>query len=154
MMYALVSVVERSILFSGLSAEKKNVEELMRNELLTHIKENQGEYTEDEVYFGFDNGEIGLYYDSAYSNLDDDKNCDWYVIEFNPLDALLFTDLEKIWLRELLDTERGQQLGLAKLEHIAALGSLTNEESTMHEINADNHRAYARKLDVLVTKVV
>ena len=154
MMYALVSVVERNILFSGLSADKTDVMELMRDELLKHIKENQGEYTEDEVYFGLDNGEIGLTYDSAYSNLDDDKNCDWYVIEFNPLDALLFTDLEKIWLRELLDTERGQHLGLAKLEHIAALGSLTNEESTMHEINADNHRAYARKLDVLVTKVV
>lgn len=154
MMYALVSVVERSILFSGLSAEKKNVMELMRNELLKHIKENRGGYTEDEVYFGFGNGEIGLTYDSAYSNLDDDKSWDWYVIEFNPLDALRFTDLEKIWLRELLDTERGQQLGLARLEHITALGSLTNEESTMHEINANNHRAYAFKLDALITKVV
>lgn len=154
MMYALVSVVERNILFSGLSVDKKDVMELMRKELLKHIEENQGDYTENEVYFGLDNGKIGLTYDSAYSNLDDDKNCDWHVIEFNPLDALHFTDLEKIWLRELLNAERGQQLGLARLEHITALGSLTNEEATMHMINADNHRAYAFKLDTLITKVV
>lgn len=68
--------------------------------------------------------------------------------------ALQFTDIEKIWMKELLEVEKGQQLGFAKLEHTAALGSLTNEESTMHETNSDNHRAYAHKLDVLITKVV
>ena len=154
MMYALVSVVERNILFSGLSVNKKDVLELMRKELLKHIEEKHGEYTEDEVYFGLDNGEIGLTYDNAYSNLDDDENWDWFIIEFNPFDALQFTNLEKIWFRELLDTERGQQLGLAKLEHIAALGSLTDADSICHEFNSDNHRAYAHKLDTLVTRVV
>ena len=154
MMYALVSVVERNILFSGVSVNKKDVLELMRNELLKHIEEKHGEYTEDEVYFGLDNGEIGLTYDNAYSNLDDDENWDWFIVEFNPFDALNFTNLEKMWFRELLDTERGQQFGMAKLEHIAALGSLTDEDSASHELNSDKHRVYAYKLDTLVTKVV
>ena len=154
MMYALVSVVEREVLLSCISHEKKNVLESMREELMKNIRENGGEYEEDEVYFGLDNGEIGLKYDSAYSNLDDDKNCDWYVVELDIMNALHFTDIEKIWLRELLDTERGQQLGMAKLEHIAALGSLTNEEAVMHESNSIAHRAYANKLETFVTKVV
>ena len=147
MMYALVSVVERNILFSGLSVNKKDVLELMRNELLKHIEEKHGEYTEDEVYFGLDNGEVGLTYDNAYSNLDDDENWDWFIIEFNPFDALNFTNLEKMWFRELLDTESGQQFGIARHEHLAALGSPTNDLATMHEMNADAHRAYAKKLE-------
>lgn len=154
MMCALVSVVERNILFSGISVNKKDILKLMINELLKHIKENHSDYLESEVYFGIDNGEIGLTYDSAYSNIDGDKSCDWYIIEFNPLDALNFTKLEKMWFRELLDTEREQQLGMAKLEHVAALGSLVDTDSICHEFNADNHRNYAHKLSVLATKVV
>lgn len=146
MMYILVSVVEREIMACPF-VEKKYALEQMRKELLENIKKNHGEYTEEDVYFGLDNGEIGMKYDSAYSNLDDDQNWDWFIIEINPIEGLGLTHQEAIWMRELLDTERIQHLGIAKHEHLAAMGSHTNDLATMHEMNADAHRAYAKKLE-------
>lgn len=148
MMYILVSVVEREIMACPFVAKKYALEQ-MRKELLENIKKNHGEYTEEDVYFGLDNGEIGLKYDSAYSNLDDDKNWDWFVIEINPIEGLALTRQETIWMRELLDTERIQHLGMAKHEHLAAMGSSTNVLAIKHEIRADAHRAYANKLEAL-----
>lgn len=146
MMYILVSVVEREIMacpFVG----KKNALEQMRKELLQQIHKNNAPYSDEEVYFGLDNGEIGLKYDSAYSNLDDNQNWDWFIIGINPIEGLGLTHQETIWMRELLDTERIQHLGIAKHEHLSALGSPTNDLATMHEMNADAHKVYAKKLE-------
>lgn len=69
-------------------------------------------------------------------------------------ETLQFNDTERIWIKELLETEKVEHLKFAKFEHIAALGSSNNKESAMHENNADNHRIYANKMDALIRKVV
>lgn len=149
MIYVLVSVVEREIMACPF-VEKKCAREQMRKELLENIKKNNAQYTDEEVYFGLDNGEIGLKYDSAYSNLYDDQNWDWFIIEISLFDALGLTNPQGALLRQLIDDERIQQLGMAKHSHLAALGSENNELATMHEMSADVHRDYAQKLEKLL----
>ena len=153
MMYILVSVVEREIMACPF-VEKKCAREQMRKELLENIKKNNAEYTDEEVYFGLDNGEIGLKYDSAYSNLDDDQNWDWFIIEISLIDALGLNNQQGVWLRQLIDDERIQQLGMARYAHLAALASENNELATMHEMNADTHRDYAQKLEKFLEETV
>lgn len=146
MIYVLISVVEREIMCEPFVSKKLAMEQ-MRKELIEQINKNNAEYTDDEVYFGMDDSTIGLNNNSAYSNLDDDQNWDWFIIEISLIDALGLTNQQGVWLRQLIDDERIQQLGMAKYAHLAALGSENNELATMNEMSADAHRDYAQKLE-------
>ena len=146
MIYVLVSIVEREIMYETFVSKNLAMEQ-MRKELIEQVNKNNALYTDDMVYFGMDDGEIGLNDNSAYSNLDDNQNWDWFIIEVSLIDALGLTNQQGVWLRELIDDERIQQLGMAKYAHLAALASENNELATMHEMNADTHRDYAQKLE-------
>jgi hypothetical protein len=52
----------------------------------------------------------------------------------------------KLWLKNLYEEEAKNHLETAKFEHLCALGAPTNEASTLHELNADEHRAFAKIL--------
>ena len=59
----------------------------------------------------------------------------------------------KRWLKNLYRTEREQALGMAKNEHLCAMGSNTTESATLHEQNADECRAYARVLEDMISEL-
>ena len=79
MIYVLVSIVEREIMYETFVSKNLAMEQ-MRKELIEQINKNNALYTDEMVYFGIDDGEIGLNDNSAYSNLDDDQNWDWFII--------------------------------------------------------------------------
>lgn len=56
------------------------------------------------------------------------------------------TENMKLWLKNLYEEEAENHLETAKFEHLCALGAPTNEASILHELNADEHRAFARIL--------
>lgn len=56
------------------------------------------------------------------------------------------TENMKLWLKNLYEEEAENHLETAKFEHLCALGADTNEASTLHELNAHEHREFARIL--------
>lgn len=56
------------------------------------------------------------------------------------------TENMKIWLKELYLNEAEDHLETARFEHLCALGAPTDEASMLHEMNAGEHRAFAKML--------
>ena len=56
-------------------------------------------------------------------------------------------------LKKCYRAEIEEVLGMAKHEHLCALGSNTTEEATMHEKNADEYREYARMLEDMIKEL-
>ena len=65
----------------------------------------------------------------------------------------MMTENMKLWLKELYLSEANDHFETARFEHLCALGAPTNEASTLHEMNADKHRAFARILQSMATKI-
>ena len=63
------------------------------------------------------------------------------------------TENMKLWLKELYLNEAEEHFTTAKNEHLCALGSPTNEASMLHELNADEHRAFANILKSMAIKI-
>lgn len=59
----------------------------------------------------------------------------------------------KIWLKNLYLDAAEVHYGTASNEHLFALGSDNTEASTLHEMNADEHRAFAMMLEDMAKKV-
>jgi hypothetical protein len=57
------------------------------------------------------------------------------------------TENMKIWLKELYLNEANDHFETARFEHLCALGAPTDEASMLHEMNADEHRAFAMMLE-------
>lgn len=57
-----------------------------------------------------------------------------------------FTANQVAWLKEMLEAEIEEALGSASNNHLWALGSETDEEAEMFEMNSDEWRDYAEKL--------
>lgn len=55
----------------------------------------------------------------------------------------MMTENMKTWLKALYLNEATDHYAMARHEHLCALGSPTNEIATIHEMSADEHRAYA-----------
>lgn len=65
----------------------------------------------------------------------------------------MMTENMKFWLKELYLTEANDHLETAKFEHLCALGSPTDEASMLHEMNADEHRAFVQILQSMAEKI-
>jgi hypothetical protein len=63
------------------------------------------------------------------------------------------TENMKIWLRELYLEQADDHLETARFEHLCALGAPTDEASMLHEMNADEHRAFAMILESMANKI-
>jgi hypothetical protein len=63
------------------------------------------------------------------------------------------TENMKFWLKELYENEAKDHLETARFEHLCALGAPTDEASMLHEINADEHREFAKKLQDMAKKI-
>lgn len=63
------------------------------------------------------------------------------------------TENMKIWLKELYETEANDHLETARFEHLCALGAPTDEASMLHEMNADEHRAFASILKSMANNI-
>ena len=63
------------------------------------------------------------------------------------------TENMKIWLKELYRTEANNHLETARFEHLCALGAPNGEASMLHEMNADEHRAFATILKSMANKI-
>ena len=63
------------------------------------------------------------------------------------------TENMKIWLKELYLNEANDHLETARFEHLCALGAPTDEASMLHEMNADEHRAFAIILESMANKI-
>ena len=63
------------------------------------------------------------------------------------------TENMKFWLKELYLNEAEDQLETARFEHLCSLGSETMEAATLHEMNADEHREFAKILKDMATKI-
>lgn len=63
------------------------------------------------------------------------------------------TENMKIWLKELYLGAAEEHYGAASNEHLWALGSDNDEASTLHEMNADEHRAFAMMLEDMAKKI-
>jgi hypothetical protein len=63
------------------------------------------------------------------------------------------TENMKFWLKELYENEANDHLETARFEHLCALGSPTNEAAMLHEMNADEHRAFAKELQDMANKI-
>lgn len=63
------------------------------------------------------------------------------------------TETMKIWLKELYENEAKDHLETARFEHLCALGAPTDEASMLHEMNADEHRAFAKELQDMAKKI-
>ena len=59
------------------------------------------------------------------------------------------SDLQKEWFANLLDEEIKQELGAEQNENLWALGADDEETSSMHGMNALEHRGYATFLEGL-----
>ena len=56
------------------------------------------------------------------------------------------TEMMKYWLEAMYLQEADDHLGVARLEHLCALGSKDQEIAVIHENSADEHREFARIL--------
>lgn len=65
----------------------------------------------------------------------------------------MMTENMKIWLRALYLEAADQHYGAASNEHLFALGAPNDEASMLHEMNADEHRAFAMMLDDMAHKI-
>jgi hypothetical protein len=63
------------------------------------------------------------------------------------------TENMKIWLKELYLEEVNDHLETARFEHLCALGAPTGEASMLHEMNADEHRAFAMMLQSMAENI-
>ena len=63
------------------------------------------------------------------------------------------TENMKIWLNELYENEAKDHLETARFEHLCALGAPNDEASMLHEMNADEHRAFAKELQYMAKKI-
>lgn len=63
------------------------------------------------------------------------------------------TENMKNWLKELYLDEANYQLETARFEHLCALGAPTAEASTLHQMNADEHREFASILKSMAEKI-
>ena len=63
------------------------------------------------------------------------------------------TENMKIWLKELYLEAAEEHFGAASNEHLWALGAPTDEASMLHEMNADEHRAFAIMLESMANKI-
>ena len=63
------------------------------------------------------------------------------------------TENMKIWLKKLYLNEANDHLETARFEHLCALGAPTDEASMLHEMNADEHRAFANILKSMANKI-
>ena len=63
------------------------------------------------------------------------------------------TENMKIWLKELYLEAAEEHLVAASNEHLWALGAPTGEASMLHEMNADEHRAFAMILQSMADKI-
>lgn len=61
-------------------------------------------------------------------------------------------ELFNAWLKNMYEREMNMHLVEATGEHLASLGSMTSAEATMHEENADNHRAFAKILEGMMNE--
>ena len=65
----------------------------------------------------------------------------------------MMTETMKIWLKELYKNEANDHLETARFEHLCALGSPNGEAAMLHEMNADEHRAFAMMLEDMSKKI-
>lgn len=65
----------------------------------------------------------------------------------------MMTENMKFWLKELYLSEANDHLETARFEHLCALGAPTAEASTLHEMNADEHREFASILKSMAEKI-
>ncbi len=65
----------------------------------------------------------------------------------------MMTENMRFWLKELYLTEADDHLETARFEHLCAFGAPTAEASTLHEMNADEHRAFADILKSMASKI-
>lgn len=63
------------------------------------------------------------------------------------------TENMKIWLKELYLEAAEEHFGTASNEHLWALGAPTDEASMLHEMNADEHRAFANMLTFMAHNI-
>jgi hypothetical protein len=63
------------------------------------------------------------------------------------------TENMKIWLKKLYLDAAEQHLGAASNEHLWALGSDNNEAAMLHEMNADENRAFAMILQSMANNI-
>jgi hypothetical protein len=65
----------------------------------------------------------------------------------------MMTETMKIWLKELYTSEASDHLETARFEHLCALGTPNDEASMLHEMNADEHRAFANMLIFMANNI-
>ena len=65
----------------------------------------------------------------------------------------MLTENMKIWLKKLYLEEANDHLETARFEHLCALGSNGGEAAMLHEMNADEHRAFAMELQNMAKKI-
>lgn len=63
------------------------------------------------------------------------------------------TENMKLWLKKLYESEANDHFETARFEHLCALGAPTNEASTLHEMNADEHREFACLLRSMANQI-
>ena len=63
------------------------------------------------------------------------------------------TENMKLWLKKLYTTEASDHLETARFEHLCALGAPNDEASMLHEMNSDEHRAFADMLIDMANKI-
>lgn len=63
------------------------------------------------------------------------------------------TENMKIWLKKIYLTEANDHLETARFEHLCAIGAPTDEASMLHEMNADEHRAFANILKSMANNI-
>jgi hypothetical protein len=65
----------------------------------------------------------------------------------------MLTETMKFWLKELYLNEAEDHLETARFEHLCALGSPDGEAAMLHEMNAEEHRAFAVELQYMAKKI-
>ena len=65
----------------------------------------------------------------------------------------MMTENMKIWLKELYLEAAEEHYGAASNEHLWALGSDNDEAAMLHEMNADENRAFAMMLEDMAKKI-
>lgn len=63
------------------------------------------------------------------------------------------TENMKNWLKELYLEAAEEHFGTASNEHLWVLGAPTDEASMFHEMNADEHRAFAIILESMANAI-
>ena len=65
----------------------------------------------------------------------------------------MMTENMKIWLKQLYLEAAEEHYGAASNEHLWALGSDNDEAAMLHEMNADENRAFAMILEDMAKKI-